>query len=82
MCQQLGMLNIFHALKYLEKLNWKKNKKKKKLEYRFLVQSTTNKSAAFLYKTTLPKVNVKTTYHKEWTFATDYFAFFENLIWV
>ena len=26
--------------------------------------------------------NTKLTYHKEWTFATDFFVFFENLIWV
>ena len=45
----------------------------KKLDYRFLVQSTTNNSATFPYKTALSEANVKTscmgstkwTYHKE-----------------
>ena len=32
----------------------------KKLEYRFLVQGTTNENAAFPYKTAQSKANVKT----------------------
>ena len=33
----------------------------KKLEYRFLVQGTTNETATFPYKTALPNANVKTS---------------------
>ena len=59
----------------------------KKLEYRFSIQSTTNESTTFPYKTTLSKANVKTnsmgntnwTCHKKWTFATDYFIFLKIL---
>ena len=55
----------------------------KKLEYRFLVESTMIESATFPYKTVLSEANVKTnrmgstkwTYHKERTFASTYFIF-------
>ena len=51
------------------------------MENRFLVQSTSNESAIFPYKTALSKANVKTnsmrsskwTYKKEQTFAIDSF---------
>ena len=53
----------------------------KNMENRFLVQSTSNESAIFSYKTALSKANVKTnsmrsskwTYKKEQTFAIDSF---------
>ena len=49
----------------------------KKLEKRFLVESTKIKNASFPYKTALSKANVKVnrmgsskwTYHKEWSFV-------------
>ena len=60
MCQPLGMLNIFNTLN-LKQVLWKTNKIFfKKLECRFLVQSITNESATFPYKTALSKANVKT----------------------
>ena len=54
-----------------------------KLEYRFLVESTTMENLIFPYKTVLSEANVKTNwmettewnYHKEQGFATNYFIF-------
>ena len=55
----------------------------KKLEYRFLVESTKIDNITFPYKTALSEANVKTnrmgstkwTYHKEQSFASNYFPF-------
>ena len=52
----------------------------KKLEYRFLVESTENERATFPYKTALSESNArmeskKWNYHKEWSFASNYFIF-------
>ena len=54
-----------------------------KLEYRFLVESAKIENASFPYKTATPEANVKTnwmvsaewTYHKEQSFASNYFIF-------
>ena len=86
MWKSLGIFDVFDTLT-LKEIFLKTETFLKKLENRFLVQSATNESATFPYKTALPKANVKTnwigstkwTYHKECTFATDYFLFFENL---
>ena len=51
----------------------------KKLEYRFLVETTKNESTSSPFKTALSEANVKTnrmaatkwTYHKERTFASN-----------
>ena len=59
----------------------------KKLEYRFLVETTKIESTLFPFKTALSEANVKTnsmattkwTYPKEWSFASKYFIFLENL---
>ena len=59
----------------------------KKLEYRFLVETTKIENTSFLFKTALSEANVKTnrmanikwTYQKEWSFASNYFSFLENL---
>ena len=59
----------------------------KKLEYRFLVQSTKIENASLPYKTAISEANVKTnkmvatkwTYHKERSFASNYY-FFENFV--
>ena len=59
----------------------------KKLEYRFLVETTKIENTSFPFKTALSEANVKTnrmattkwTYHKEWSFASNYFIFLENL---
>ena len=77
MCQSLKILNVFNALTF--KQVFRKIKTfSAKLEYRFLVESTTIESALFPYKTDLSKANVKLnrmwrtkwTYHKERRFAT------------
>ena len=67
----------------------------KKLEYRFLVESTKIDNITFPYKIALTEANVKTnrmgstelTYHKEWSFANNHFLFsiilfqFRNLVY-
>ena len=53
------------------------------MEYRFLVESAKIENASFPYKTAISEANVKTnkmvttkwTYHKEWSFASNYFSF-------
>ena len=53
----------------------------------FLVETTKIESTSFPFKTALSEANVKTnriattkwTYHKEWSFASSYFIFLENL---
>ena len=60
----------------------------KKLEHCFLVESIKIEKVSFPYKAAMSEANVmanrmvstKLTYHKEWTFASNYFVFFENLI--
>ena len=60
----------------------------KKLEQCFIVESIKIENVSFPYKTAMSEANVmanrmvstKLTYHKEWTFASNYFVFFENLI--
>ena len=67
----------------------------KKLEYRFLVESTKIKKASFLFKTAISEANVKTNrmvttkwaYHRERSFTSNYFFFkvlfqFKNLLWI
>ena len=53
----------------------------KKLEYRFLVESSSSENASFPYKAAISEANVKTkrmvstkwSYHIEWRFASNYF---------
>ena len=60
----------------------------KKLEYRFLVENTKVENATLPYKTALSKANVnanrvvstKWTYHKERSFASNYFIVSKILI--
>ena len=55
----------------------------KKLEYRFLVERTKIENASFPYKTAISEANVKTNrtvttkwaYHRERSFASNYFIF-------
>ena len=80
MWESLEVLNDFNPLTlkqvFLEIKNFLK-----KLEYPFLVESTTIKNAVFPYKTALPKSYVeinrmgstKWTYHKKQSLATNYF---------
>ena len=59
----------------------------KKLEYRFLVETTEIEITSFPFKTPLSETNVKTnrmatikwTYHKAWSFASNCFIFLEIL---
>ena len=59
----------------------------KKLEYRFLVESPKIENAPFPYKTAISEASVETsrtvstkwTYHKEWSFASNYFIFMKIL---
>ena len=59
----------------------------KKLQYRFLVETTKIEKASFPFKTVLSEANakasrmgtIKWTYHKKWSFASNCFIFLENL---
>ena len=65
---------------------WKTKIFFKKLEYRFLAETNKVENTSFPFKTALSETNVKTnrmattkwTYHKEWSFASNYFIFFGN----
>ena len=69
---------------------WKTNIFFKKLEYRFLVESTKIENASFPYKTAISEANVMTnrmvspkwTYHKEndFIFLIFFFFLFKNLL--
>ena len=83
MWQSLEIMNVFSNL-ILKQVFWR-TKKNLKLEYYFLVERTTNESATFPFKTAPSKGNVKTnwirskkwTYHKERSFANNYFIFWK-----
>ena len=82
----MEILNVFNTLT-LKKVFWKTETFFKKLEYRFLVETTKIENTSFPFKTALPEANVKKnrmattkwTYHKEWSFVGNYFIFSENL---
>ena len=69
-------------------MSWKTNTFFKKLEYRFLVEAAKVESTPFPFKNALLEANVKTnrivttkwTYHKGWSFASNYFIFLESLL--
>ena len=77
----------------MKQIFWKTKTFFKKLEYYFLVEMTEieNTSIQLPFKTALSEANVrankmattkwtiKWTYHKEWSFASNYFNFQENL---
>ena len=81
--QSVEVLNVFNTLA-LKQIFWKTKTFFKKLEYRFLVRSTKIENAPFPYKTAISEANVETnkmvstkwTYHKEQSFASNYFFFF------
>ena len=82
MWQPLEILNVFITL-FLKLIFWKTKIFSKKLEHRFLLQSTKIESAIFPRKTTLPeKANrmgsTKCTYHIGWSSASNYL--FENFV--
>ena len=80
MLQSLKNLNFFNTL-ILKQIFGKTKNIFKKLEHHFLVESTRIKNAGFPCKSTLSEANVKAnrmvgkkmTYHKGWSFASNYF---------
>ena len=69
---------------------WKTKTIFKKLEYRFLVETTKIENTSSPFKIALLEANVnrnimvttKWTYQKEWNFASNYFICLENLFHV
>ena len=86
MWQSVKVSNVFNT-PTLKKMFWKTKTIFKKLEYRFLVETTKIENTSFSLKTAPSEANVKTnrmattkwTYHKEWSFASNYLIFLENL---
>ena len=78
--------NVFNTLT-LKQIFWKTKTFFKKLEYRFLVEATKIENTSFPFKAALLEANVNTnrmvttklTYHKEWSFASNYVIILENL---
>ena len=87
MWQSVKVSNVFNTLT-LKQIFWKTKTYFKKLAYRFLVEATKIENTSFPFKTALSEANVKTnrmattkwTYHKEWSFASNYLIFLENLL--
>ena len=87
MWQSVKVSNVFNTLT-LKQIFWKTKTFFKKLEYRFLVESTKIENASFPYKTAISEANVKTNrmittkwaYHRERSFASNYFIFFESCV--
>ena len=71
----------------MKQIFWKTKNFFKKLDYHFLVETTKIENTSFPFKTALSEANVKTnrmattkwTYHKGWSFASNYLIFLENL---
>ena len=82
MCQSGKVSNVFNTFTF-KQVFWKAKTFLKKLGYRFLVETTKIENTSFPFKTALSEANVKTnrmattkwTYHKEWSFASNYFIF-------
>ena len=78
----MKVLNVFNTLT-LKQIFWKTKIFLRKLEDRFLVESTKIENASFPDKTTISEANVKKnktvttkwTYHKERSFASNNFIF-------
>ena len=78
----MAILNVLNPLT-LKQILWKTKTFFKKMEYRFLVESTKIENTTFPYKTTISEGNVKTnkmvstkwTYQKEQSFISNYFIF-------
>ena len=86
MWQSLKILNVFNTLT-LKQIFWETKTFFKKLEWRFLVESSKIESASFPYKTSISEANAKKnkmvttkwTYQKERSFASNYFIFLKIL---
>ena len=82
----MKVLNVFNTLTLIQ-IFWKTKIFFKKLEYHFLVETTKIENTSTSFKTALSEANVQTyrmatmkwTYQKEWSFASNYFIFLENL---
>ena len=82
----MQILNLF-STSTLKLIFWKTKTFFKKLEYAFLVESTKVENASFPYETAISetsfkingKVSTKWIYHKEQSFASNYFIFLEIL---
>ena len=81
-------VTISESFKRFQYFNFKTNfLENENLEFHFLVETTKIENTSFSFKTALSEANVKTnrmvttkwTYHKEWSFASNYFIFLENL---
>ena len=78
MSQSVKVSNVFNTLT-LKQILWKTKTFFKKLEYRFLVETTKIENTSFPFKTALSEANVKRnsmattkwTYRKEWSFASN-----------
>ena len=83
MWETLEIFNIFNT-STLKQIFWKMETFFKKLGYPLLVESTKTETTLFPYKTALSEANfkknrmgsTKCTYHKERSFASNYFSFF------
>ena len=71
MLQSVEILNVFNTLSLIQ-IFWKTKTFIKKLEYRFLVETTKIENISFPFKTAL-------LYHNEWSFASNCFIFLDNL---
>ena len=86
MWQSVNISNDFSTLT-LKQIFWKTKTFSKKLEYRFLVESTKIGNASFSYKTAISEANVKKNKmvstkwasHKERSFSDNYFSFLKIL---
>ena len=84
MWQSVKTLNVFNGLTF-KQIFWKTKIFFKKLDHCFLVESTKFENASFPCETGISKANVKTnkmvttrwTYHKEPSFASNYFIFWK-----
>ena len=86
MWQSVEILNNFNTLT-LKQIFWKTKTFFKKLWDRFLVENTKIENASVPYKTVISEANIMTnrmvstkwTYHKERSFASNYFIFLKVL---
>ena len=86
MSQSANAFNVFNIFT-LNQIFWTTESFFKKLEHRFLVRTTKIENPSFPFKTVMSEANVKTNrmattkwaYHKEWSLASNYFIFLENV---
>ena len=74
----------------MKQIFWEKKTFFKKLDYRFLVQTTKIENTLFPFENPLSETYINTnrmattkwTYHREWSFASNNFIVFEKLFQV